>query len=266
MSAAPFHMWTPDVYEGAPTPITAFFAAAPKVAAVALMARLLYEPFLGMADQWRQVIIVLSAISMLLGSFAALMQTNLKRLMAYSSIANMGFALMALASGRAEEGVSAALLYLAFYLPATIGIFALIMSMRRDEAAGGGPAENIDDLAGLAQRRPLMAALFTMLLFSVAGIPPFVGFFGKFIVFREAIEGGLVPLAIIGGVAAVIAAAYYLRILSSIWFKPPALVLQPAGGVTLAMASGAALLTFPVLILALNAVSSWMQALIGPTL
>ena len=265
MSAAPFHMWTPDVYEGAPTPVTAFFAAAPKVAAVALLARLLYEPFLGMADQWRQVIVVLSAISMLLGSFAALMQTNLKRLMAYSSIANMGFALMALASGRPEEGVSAALLYLAFYLPSTIGIFALIMAMRRD-GAPDVPAENIDDLAGLAQRRPMMAALFTMLLFSVAGIPPFVGFFGKFIVFREAIEGGLVPLAIVGGVAAVVAAAYYLRILSSIWFKPPASVLQPAGGVTLVMASGAALLTFPILILALNAVSNWMQALIGPTL
>ncbi|HRO03669.1 MAG TPA: NADH-quinone oxidoreductase subunit NuoN, partial [Terricaulis sp.] len=178
MSAVPFHMWTPDVYEGAPTPVTAFFAAAPKIAAVALMARVLYEPFAAIENQWVQVVAALSAISMVWGAFGALMQTNLKRLMAYSSITNMGFALMGLASG-VEEGPAAALMYLALYVPATIGTFALIMAMRR----AGAPAETVADLAGLARKKPWMAALFTMLMFSLAGIPPFAGFIGKLLVF-----------------------------------------------------------------------------------
>src|SRR5690606_12196866 len=164
-------------YEGAPTPVTAFFAAAPKVAAVALMARLLYDPFAGLEDAWRQVVAALSAISMVWGSVAALLQTNLKRLMAYSSIANMGFVLMGLASG-VENGPAASMVYLALYLPATIGIFALILAMRR----GGEPAETVADLAGMAQGRPWMAALFTMLLFSIAGVPPLAGFIGKLVV------------------------------------------------------------------------------------
>jgi NADH-quinone oxidoreductase subunit N len=261
MSAAPFHMWTPDVYEGAPTPVTAFFAAAPKVAAVALMARVLYEPFGDMAGQWRQVVAALAAISMVWGSFAALVQTNLKRLMAYSSIGNMGFALMGLASGQLN-GASSALIYLALYLPSTIGIFALILAMRRD----GQPAESIDDLAGMAQRRPWMAALFTMLLFSVAGIPPFAGFIGKLIVFQAALEGGLVWLAIVGAIAAVVAAAYYLRLLASIWFKPAGAALQPASSAIVITATAAAALSFPVLVIALGMIQNWAETAVRGSL
>ncbi len=251
MSAAPFHMWTPDVYEGAPTPITAFFAAAPKVAAVVLMARLLYEPFAGMAPQWQQVVAALAAISMVWGSVAALVQTNLKRLMAYSSIGNMGFALMGLASGTAQ-GPSSALIYLALYLPSTIGMFALILAMRRD----GEPAETIADLNGLAKRRPWMAALFTMLLFSVAGIPPFAGFMGKLAVFTATMDGGLYWLAILGGIAAVLAAAYYLRLLASIWFAAPAPELQSPSGTVMVTALASAALTFPVLVLLLGSLQA----------
>jgi NADH-quinone oxidoreductase subunit N len=264
MSAAPFHMWTPDVYEGAPTPITAFFAAAPKVAAVALMARVLYEPFEGLQDQWQQVIVALAAISMVWGSVAALMQTNLKRLMAYSSIGNMGFALMGLAAGvddgtsslSSEQGPASALIYMALYLPANIGIFALILAMRRN----GEPAETVADLAGLAQKRPWMATLFTMLLFSIAGIPPFAGFIGKLLVFTAAVNAGLVWLAVLGAIAAVVAAAYYLRLLASIWFAAPAEQLQPATGTIMVTATAAAALTFPILVLALGAIEQWTEA------
>jgi NADH-quinone oxidoreductase subunit N len=192
------------------------------------------------------------------GSIAALLQTNLKRLMAYSSIANMGFALMGLVAGP-EEGPQAALIYLALYLPANIGIFALILAMRRD----GEPAETVADLAGLAQKRPWMAALFTMLLFSIAGIPPFAGFIGKLLVFTAAVNAGLVWLAVLGGIAAVVAAAYYLRLLASIWFSPPAAQLQPASGVIMLTATAAAALTFPVLVLLLGAVERWADAAVG---
>jgi len=258
MSVAPFHMWTPDVYEGAPTPVTAFFAAAPKVAAVALMARVLYEPFAGMEDQWRQVIMALSAISMVWGSFGALLQTNLKRLMAYSSIGNMGFVLMGLASGP-EQGPASALIYLALYLPANIGVFALILAMRRDGAA----AETVGDLAGLAQRNVWMAGLFTMLLFSIAGVPPFAGFIGKLLVFSAAVEAGFSWLALVGAIAAVVAAAYYLRLLASIWFAPPAPALQPATSVIGLTATAAAMLTFPVLVLVLGALQRWAEAAVA---
>ncbi|MDX2277082.1 MAG: NADH-quinone oxidoreductase subunit NuoN [Hyphomonadaceae bacterium] len=261
MSAAPFHMWTPDVYEGAPTPMTAFFAAAPKVAAVALMARVLYEPFGEMAHQWQQVVAALAAISIVWGSFAALIQTNLKRLMAYSSIGNMGFALMGLASGQ-TEGASASLIYLALYLPATIGVFALILAMRRD----GQPAENVDDLAGMAQRRPWMAALFTMLLFSIAGVPPFAGFMGKLVVFRAALDGGLAWLAILGAIGAVVAAAYYLRLVAAIWFKPAAAALQPASSAVVITATAAAALTFPVLVIALGMIQTWAETAVRGSL
>ncbi|MGD9980365.1 MAG: NADH-quinone oxidoreductase subunit NuoN [Hyphomonadaceae bacterium] len=254
MSAAPFHMWTPDVYEGAPTPITAFFAAAPKVAAVALMARVLYEPFAAMTPQWQQVVAALAAISMVWGSVAALVQTNLKRLMAYSSIGNMGFALMGLAAGT-DRGPESALLYLALYLPTTVGIFALILAMRRD----GQPAETVADLAGLAQKRPWMAALFTMLLFSIAGIPPFAGFIGKLVVFQAAIDGRLYWLAILGGIAAVVAAAYYLRLLASIWFAAPAAQLQAPSGTIMVTATAAAALSFPVLVVLLGVLQGWAE-------
>jgi NADH-quinone oxidoreductase subunit N len=218
------------------------------------MARVLYEPFGGMEDQWRQVLVALAAISMVWGSVAALLQTNLKRLMAYSSIGNMGYALMGLASGP-EHGPASALLYLALYLPANVGIFALILAMRRD----GAPAETVADLAGLAQRRAWMAALFTMLLFSIAGIPPFAGFMGKLVVFTAAVDAGLVWLAVLGGIAAVISAAYYLRLLASIWFAAPAPALQRASSTVAITATVAAALTFPVLVLALGAMQRWAE-------
>jgi NADH-quinone oxidoreductase subunit N len=255
LSAAPFHMWTPDVYEGAPTPITAFFSTAPKVAAIALMARLLYEPFGGLEDQWRQVIVALAAISMVWGSIAALLQTNLKRLMAYSTIGNSGFALMGLVAG-VEQGPSSALIYMALYLPANVGIFALILAMRRNNE----PAETVADLAGLAQRRPWMAALFTMVLFSIAGIPPFAGFMGKLLVFQAAVSADLAWLAVLGAVAAVVAAAYYLRLVASIWFSAPAEEFQPATGTIMLTATAAAALTFPILVLALGALDRWAEA------
>ncbi len=254
MSAAPFHMWTPDVYEGAPTPVTAFFAAAPKVAAVALMARVLYDPFAGLQAQWQQVVVALSVISMAWGSLGALLQTNLKRLMAYSSIGNMGFALMGLVAG-AEQGPGAALVYLALYLPANIGIFTLILAMRRD----GAPAETVADLAGLAQKRPWMASLFTMLLFSIAGIPPFAGFIGKLLVFGAAVNAGLAWFAVVGGVAAVVAAAYYLRLIASIWFASPAPQIQAPSGVVMLTAAASAALTFPLLVLLLGLIQNWAE-------
>jgi NADH-quinone oxidoreductase subunit N len=216
MSAAPFHMWTPDVYEGAPTPITAFFAAAPKAAAVALMARVLYGPFDQMTDEWRQVVVVLSGASMLIGSFAALAQTNIKRLMAYSSIANIGFVLMALAAGK-EEGGAAALFYLSVYLPTTIGVFAIILAMKRQ----GQDLVEIADLSGLASRNIWMAAVLTALMFSLMGLPPLVGFWGKWFAFQAALSAGLLPLVIVGALCAVVAAAYYLGIIAKMWFAPP---------------------------------------------
>jgi NADH-quinone oxidoreductase subunit N len=197
----------------------------------------------------------LAAISMVWGSVAALLQTNLKRLMAYSSIGNMGYALMGLAAGPEHGGPASALIYLALYLPANIGIFALIISMQRN----GEPAETVADLAGLAQKRAWMAALFTMLLFSIAGIPPFAGFIGKFLVLSAAVDAGLVWLAIVGAVAAVVSAAYYLRILASVWFAPPAPALQKASGTVALTATLAALLTFPVLVLALGALQQWAE-------
>lgn len=244
MGAAPFHMWTPDVYEGAPTPITALFAAAPKVAAVVLMARMLYEPFAGMEQQWQQVIAVLAGASMLVGAFAGLVQTNLKRLMAYSSIANMGFVLMALAAG-APEGAQAALIYIAVYLPATIGVFAVMMALRQR----GEAIDTIGDLAGIGQRHVGFAALLTILFFSLAGIPPLAGFWGKFEAFQATLGAGLVPLAVVGAVAAVVAAGYYLRVLATVWFSPPTeSEVRPGSGVAATVAIVGAALSFPVLL------------------
>ncbi len=243
LSAAPFHMWTPDVYEGAPTPVTAFFAAAPKLAAVALFARVLLGPFADLTEQWRQVIIALSGLSLVIGAFIALAQTNIKRLMAYSSIHNVGFALMALAAGGAK-GASAALLYMCIYLPTTIGIFAGILAMRRD----GHDVEQIEDLSGLATRKTWLAMMLTALMFSIAGIPPLAGFFGKLVTFQVALGAGLWPLAIVAAVATVVSAAYYLNIIKTMWVNPPAPVMQSASA-TIALTAGAAtVLVFPALV------------------
>jgi NADH-quinone oxidoreductase subunit N len=217
MSAVPFHMWTPDVYEGAPTPATAFFAAAPKVAAVAMLVRAVTEAFPGVMAEWQQIVFFMAVASTLLGAFAAIGQSNIKRLMAYSSIANVGFILIGLAAGT-KQGVEGVLIYLVIYLAMTIGTFACILAMRRAE----GPVENIEDLAGLSRNQPMLAFVMAMLMFSLAGIPPLAGFFAKYYVFLAAIEAGLYALAIIGVLASVVGAYYYLRIVKVMYFDEPA--------------------------------------------
>jgi NADH-quinone oxidoreductase subunit N len=217
VSAVPFHMWTPDVYEGAPTPVTAFFAAAPKLAAMALFIRALAGPFGPVTGDWQQITTFISIASMVLGAFAAIGQRNIKRLMAYSSIGHMGYALVGLSAG-SEVGVQGVIIYLVIYLAMTVGTFACILSMRR----GDEMVENIDDLAGLSRTSPWMAFLLAMLLFSLAGIPPLAGFFAKFYVFLAAIEAGLYVLAVIGVLASVVGAYYYVRIVKIMYFDEPA--------------------------------------------
>ncbi|AJY48205.1 NADH-quinone oxidoreductase subunit NuoN [Martelella endophytica] len=217
ISAVPFHMWTPDVYEGAPTPVTAFFASAPKVAAMAIIVRLLIEAFGPAMSEWRQVTVFIAIASMALGAFAAIGQRNIKRLMAYSSITHMGYALVAISAGT-EMGVSGVAIYMAIYLFTTLGAFAIIMAMRLKE---GGNVENIDDLAGLSKTRPVMAVVLTILMFSLAGVPPVAGFFGKYFVFLAAIEAHLYVLAIIGVTTSVVACFYYLRVVKVMWFDEP---------------------------------------------
>ena len=216
VSAVPFHMWTPDVYEGAPTPVTAFFAVAPKIAGLALFMRALIVPFLAISADWQQIIIVIAIASMLLGAFAAIWQNNIKRLMAYSSISHVGFALIGLAAGSAE-GVRGVLVYLAIYLAMNVGTFACILCMRRRT----GMVEGISDLAGLSKNNPLMALALAIFMFSMAGIPPLGGFFGKFYIFIAAVNAELYTLAVIGVLASVVGAFYYLRIIKVMYFDEP---------------------------------------------
>lgn len=213
VSAAPFHMWTPDVYEGSPTPVTAFFATAPKVAAMGLFARLAHDAFGAIPGDWSQVIAVLAVLSMFIGAIAAIGQRDIKRLMAYSSIAHMGYALMGLAAGTAL-GVQSMLVYMAIYVTMNIGTFAFILSMERD----GQPVSDIASLNMFSKREPLKALALLVLMFSLAGVPPMVGFFGKFYVLKAALDAGLGWLAIAGAVASVIGAFYYLRIVYFMYF------------------------------------------------
>ena len=222
ISAVPFHMWTPDVYEGSPTPVTAFFASAPKVAAMGLIVRVLYGAFPAIAPQWQQIVVFVSIMSMLLGAFAAIGQTNIKRLMAYSSISHMGFALIGLAAGT-ELGVRSVVIYLVIYAIMSLGAFACILAMRRDE----GPVENISELSGLARNDLMMAFLMGMLMFSLAGIPPLAGFFAKLYVLYAAVNANMVPLAVVGVIASVIGAYYYLRIVKVMFFDDPVDEFQP---------------------------------------
>ncbi len=213
VSAVPFHMWTPDVYEGAPTPITAFFSVGPKIAALCLFLRVLVGPFAPMIEQWQQVIVLISILSMLWGSFAAIAQKNVKRLMAYSSIGHVGYALIGLVVGN-EEGARGLLFYLLIYLFMNIGTFAVILSMR----VNGKYVEEISDLSGLQKNHPGMAMALAALMFSMAGIPPLAGFLGKYFIFVAAVNAGFVPLAIIGLLASVVGAFYYIRIIKVIYF------------------------------------------------
>jgi NADH-quinone oxidoreductase subunit N len=222
VSAVPFHMWTPDVYEGAPTPVTAFFASAPKVAALAVFTRVALTAFPGITVQWQQIVVFVSLASMVLGSFAAIGQTNIKRLMAYSSIGHMGFALVGLAAGT-TEGAQGVLVYIAIYVAMTLGSFAIILTMKRD----GRPVETIKDFAGLSRTNPVIAFLFAMFLFSLAGVPPLAGFFGKFYVFMAAVKSGLFVLAVVGVLASVVGAFYYLSIVKTMYFDEPAGELDP---------------------------------------
>ena len=230
ISAVPFHMWTPDVYEGAPTPVTAFFAAAPKLAAFALTVRTLFAAFPSVTHEWQQIVTFLAIASMALGSFAAIGQRNIKRLMAYSSIGHMGYALVGLAAGTAE-GVQGVIIYLAIYLAMTLGTFACILAMRRH----GRMVEDIDQLAGLSTTSPMMAFLLAMLLFSLAGIPPLAGFFAKFYVFLAAINAGLYALAVIGVLLSVVGAYYYLRIVKIMYFDAPVERFEPMPGLLAAV-------------------------------
>jgi NADH-quinone oxidoreductase subunit N len=215
VAAAPFHMWTPDVYEGAPTPVTAFVAAAPKLAAMVLFARTLAHGFFGAFDQWRQVIIAISVISYLVGAFGGLMQRDVKRLLAYSSIANMGYALLGIASGT-QAGLQAMLMFMVLYMIDVTAFFAVLLALSRD----GKPITKIADFSGLRREKPGLALAMTVLCLSVLGMPPFSGFWGKYYVFKAAIGAGLWPFAVAGLVASVVAAFYYLRIIKIMWFDP----------------------------------------------
>ena len=244
VSAVPFHMWTPDVYEGAPTPVVAFFASAAKVAAVALLVRLLLSAFSGMTPQWQQIIVFLSIASMILGAFAAIGQRNIKRLMAYSAIGHIGYALIGLASA-SQEGTRGIVLYMGIYLIMTLGTFACILSMRRDD----GPVEDIDELAGLAQNNLPMAFVLGVLMFSLAGIPPFAGFFAKFYIFLAAINAQLYALAVIGVLASVVGAYYYLRIVKIMFFDTPKesfLPIRPKAGIVMALSCAFVIFAFIV--------------------
>ncbi|HEX9558620.1 MAG TPA: NADH-quinone oxidoreductase subunit NuoN [Reyranella sp.] len=222
VSAVPFHMWTPDVYEGAPTPVTAFFASAPKVAAMAVFTRATLTAFPGILSQWQQIVVFVAIASMALGSFAAIGQKNIKRLMAYSSIGHMGFALVGLAAGTAE-GTQGVLVYIAIYVSMTLGSFAVILTMKRN----GHHVEDISALSGLSRTNPLLAFFFAMLLFSLAGIPPLAGFFAKWYVFVAAIKAGLFTLAVVGVLTSVVGAYYYLSIIKVMYFDEPLVRLDP---------------------------------------
>ena len=217
VSAVPFHMWTPDVYEGAPTPIAAFFASAPKVAAIALLARVMMGPFGEFTAQWQQIVVVISIASMVLGAFAAIYQTNIKRLMAYSSIGHVGYALVGLAAGT-EEGLRGLIVYMAIYVIMNLGTWGCILCMRQKQIM----VEGIEDLKGLSKSNPMMALALGIFMFSMAGIPPLAGFFGKLYVFLAAIEVGLYSLAVIGVLSSVVGAFYYLRIVKLMYFDEPA--------------------------------------------
>ncbi len=213
ISAVPFHMWTPDVYEGSPTPVTAFFASAPKIAAMALIVRVMMGPFAELLDQWQQIIVFVSIASMVLGSLAAIAQQNIKRLMAYSSIGHVGYALIGLAAGSAE-GIRGVGIYMAIYLVMNLGTFAVILCMKQKDRM----VEQIGDLSGLSKTNPMLALSMAIFMFSMAGIPPLAGFFGKLYVFMAAIESGLYVLAVIGVLTSVISAFYYLRIIKVMYF------------------------------------------------
>ncbi|GJE16194.1 NADH-quinone oxidoreductase subunit NuoN [Methylobacterium marchantiae] len=244
MSAVPFHMWTPDVYEGSPTPVTAFFASAPKMAAVAMTVRIFIGAFPDVTAIWQQIIVFVAIASMALGSFAAIGQRSIKRLMAYSSIGNIGYALIGLAAA-SEEGIRGVVIYMIIYLAMTLGAFAVILSLRR----GGQMYETVDDLSGLSRTHPVLAFCLAAMMFSLAGIPPLAGFFGKFYVFAAAIKADLVGLAVVGVVTSVVGAFYYLRLVKVMYFDEPTApyeAMPPGLRIVLGLSSAVVVLFFLV--------------------
>ncbi len=238
ISAVPFHMWTPDVYEGAPTPITAFFSTAPKVAAIALLCRVMTGPFGEFVVQWQQIVIFISIASMILGAFAAIYQTNIKRLMAYSSIGHVGYALVGLAAG-SEEGLRGLIIYMTIYVIMNLGVWGCILCMRQKDIM----VESIEELKGLSKSQPMMALALGVFMFSMAGIPPLAGFFGKLYVFLAAIEAGLYTLAVIGVLSSVVGAFYYMRIVKLMYFDEPVEVFdRPIGREMTVILAGTSLL------------------------
>ena len=249
ISAVPFHMWTPDVYEGAPTPVAAFFSAAPKAAAMGLLVRVLVAPFGTMTGDWQQIVIFIAIASMVLGAVGAIGQTNIKRLLAYSSIANIGFALVGLAAAT-PKGIEGVLFYMAVYLAMTLGSFLVVLQLKR---ADGSPVELLSDLAGLSKVRPGLAAAMAIFMFSLAGIPPLLGFWPKFAVFTAAVDAGLFPLAVIGLVTSVIGAYYYLRLVKLMYFDDADVAVGSQGGaVNAGLIAAAALFCSPVGMLAIT--------------
>ncbi|MBI1252797.1 MAG: NADH-quinone oxidoreductase subunit NuoN [Hyphomonas sp.] len=216
ISAAPMHVWTPDVYEGAPTPVVAFFASAPKMASTVVVANVLFTVFASAIDQWQIIVSIIAGLSMIIGSLGALVQTNIKRLLGYSSIANVGYALVAVAAGQ-EFGAAALLTFSTIYAVTSLGLFAAVLAMRRR----GGMVEGISELGGLARNNPVLAVTLSVLIFSIAGLPPFGGFFGKFEVLRAGLGAGLVPLAILVVISSVISLGYYLKLIKIMWFDEP---------------------------------------------
>ncbi len=253
ISAVPFHMWAPDVYQGAPTSITAFFAIVPKIAALALLLRVVHGPFEHMVDQWRQVVIALSVASMALGSIAAIAQSNIKRMLAYSSIGHVGFILLGLAAA-SNEGVKAIIIYAVLYMLMTAGAFAVVLMMKRKNEM----VENIGDLAGLARQQPMLAAAMTILLFSMAGIPPLAGFFSKLFIFQAVIDAQLYALAIVGVIASVIGAYYYLRVIKVMYFDEPLEVgLDRADDPALKIVLGASAVAMVGFIIVPSTIMTW---------
>jgi NADH-quinone oxidoreductase subunit N len=247
VSAAPFHMWTPDVYEGAPTPVVAFVAGAAKVAAMVLFARALLESFPGVADQWRQVVVVIAVISYAVGAFGGIAQRDLKRLLAYSSIANIGYALLAIAAGTAM-GLQAMLVFMVLYMIDVTAFFACLQALNRN----GRSMARIEDLAGLSRVKPGLALAITVLSLSLLGLPPLSGFWAKYYVFKAAIDGGLWPVAVAGLVASVVSAFYYLRVIKVMWFDPaPGEVDGPPAEAKWVAYAGA-LFSFPLVLVALT--------------
>ncbi|MDD3836593.1 MAG: NADH-quinone oxidoreductase subunit NuoN [Phenylobacterium sp.] len=252
VSAAPFHMWTPDVYEGAPTPVVAFFAAAPKLATMVLFARVLSEGFTGAVEQWQQVLVAIALISVAVGAFAGLAQKNLKRLWAYSSIANVGYAILGLAAGDAQ-GVQAMLVFMILYMIDVTGFFACLAALSRE----GRAMETLDDVAGLFRERPGIAMAMTVFSLSALGLPPFAGFWGKYYVFKAAIDAGFVLPAVAAFVGSVVAAFYYLRLFKVMWFDPAPGRTDPPPGEARVVAISLALFSFPVVLVAMT----WLDPL-----